>query len=171
MSDDNGVYEFVGTINENKHTYYATVDLTRIYVAPYGIHPIKYNFVVISGTSTFVLPNDDTSGNYIKSTHIALTDEPNIIHFNDKPFNIEQYLLCGKECMLDKDSLEMDNTQLAIKYGDVTFEIGLTDITRNGCEVKSLYLERVLQLSEAIHKFLMEQQKIKEIINMINNSV
>ncbi len=72
--------------------------------------------------------------------------------------------------MLDKDSLEMDKTQVALRFGDVVFEIGLTDITRNGCAVNAMMLDRVLQIGEAIHKFLMEQQKIKDIIELLTNS-
>lgn len=167
--DDNGMYEFVGPINENMHTYNATINLTRIYVAPYGIYPIKHNFVFISNTSTYVLLNDDTTGNYIKTSHVVLTEEPNIIYFGSKPFSIEHYILNGKPGMLDKDALEMDNTQLALRFGDVVFEIGLTDITRNGCEVRAMLLDRILQIGEAVHKFLMEQQKIKDIIETLNN--
>lgn len=171
MSDDNGVYEFVGPINENKHTYYATVDVSRISVVPYGIYPIKHNFMFIAHTSTFVLHNDSTTGNYIKFTHIVLTDEPDIIHYDGRIYGIEQYILAGKKCALDKDALEMDNTQIAIKFGDVIFEIGLTDITRDGCEVKAMLLDRVLQIGEAIYKFLMEQKKIKEVIELLTNSI
>ncbi|AMN83780.1 hypothetical protein D5b_00359 [Faustovirus] len=170
-TSDNGVYEFVGFINENKHTYYATVNVTRIYVAPYGIYPIKHNYVFISDTSTFVIYEDENTGNYTRSTHVVLTDEHNIIHYNERPFSIEHYILCGKKCALDKDSLEMDNTQLAIKFGDIVFEIGLSDISRDSCEVKAMMLDRILQLGEAIHKFLLEQKKIKEVIECLTNSV
>ncbi|AIB51843.1 hypothetical protein E24_00145 [Faustovirus] len=163
MSDDNGVYEFVGKINntsKNNGTYYATIDVRRVTVSPYGINYIPHSYMFVSETSAHVLPIGDDSGVYKLTTHLVLSDAGCVIHYDKKPYSIEHYIKSGYECLMDKERLEIDNTCMALKFGDVVFEIGLTDITRNGREVKSMNLDNVMLLGEAIYKFLMCQKEI-----------
>jgi hypothetical protein len=166
-----GVYEFIGKINTNNSLYYATVEVNRIYVSPYGINHIQGNYMFVSNTSAYVLPVGDDSGVYKHTSHLVLNDTGCVLHFDKKPYSIEHYIKSGYECLMDKEQLDVDNLSAAIKFGDVVFEINIKDISRNSKDVKNMHLDNVMLLGEAIYTFLIKQSEIKDHITFMDECV